>query len=192
MKRGFSLLELMTVVAIVGILASIAVPNLTAMASHYRGIEDARSVLGAVGAARGLSQRNNKPVELAIFSDHAELRTPASLTGTTEDTRRVIGSFTTVRSISFGKARATNLKFFSGSTTTSTVTVGTADAIVRFCAGTDAYYRVVVSGVQTPVCGTGNLASANVRVNFNSANDLYHVELKAPLGSIELKSGAAP
>jgi type IV fimbrial biogenesis protein FimU len=56
--RGFSLVELMTVVILVGVLASIAIPNFLSISRSARNTGDARAISGALNLARMRSAAN--------------------------------------------------------------------------------------------------------------------------------------
>ena len=59
------------------------------MVDGYRALENARVVTSAVAQARGLAQRENVPVEVAVFSNRVELRV-ATVSGTPEELRRTV------------------------------------------------------------------------------------------------------
>lgn len=189
--RGFSFVELMAVVAIVGLLASLAVPNLTQMAQHYRAVEASRELLAAVSQGRAIAQRNNIPVELAFFADHVEIRQGvlgATALANPDAPRRVIDAFgADNRSLNVG-ATLLRVETLTGSSITATTPVGVAAAAIRFCPASDGYFRIGVA--ELPVCSPGDLASQTARVVFTSNGETFNIRVSAPLAAMELKQGA--
>lgn len=186
MARAFSLIEAMVVVAIVGLLAALAVPNLTPLATHYRALEGARSVLAAVNQGRGLAQRHNAPVEVFVEADRLTLRSAVIDENANPDAiRKIVTSWADDRVIHFGEGvRVTGLELIADGTTT-TPQPGQATATFRFCPSSDTYYRVGVA--QTPVCGVGNVTSHTVRLTTALQGQRFLVEVRAALGAIDLR-----
>jgi prepilin-type N-terminal cleavage/methylation domain-containing protein len=190
--RAVTLLEMMIVVTIVGILAGIALPNLAAIARHHRGVEGARAALSAATAARALSQRNNAPVQLTVLSQSMVLgeAVPTAASAPIEIVRKLVTGFNNVRTIALGRdVTILRVELLSGTgAVTSTLTPG-ATATLRFCPATEAYWRLDEAS-QPPVCGAGDLASASAKIVLSSLGDTYHVLVRAPLATLDLKRGS--
>lgn len=186
MARAFSLIEAMVVVAIIGLLAALAVPNLTPLATHYRALEGARSVLAAVNQGRGLAQRHNAPVEVFIEADRLTLRNAVLADDQNPDAiRKIVTSWADDRVIHFGDdATVTGLELTANGVTT-TPRPGQANATFRFCPSSDTYFRV--GAAQTPVCGVGNVTSHAVRLTTALHGQRFVVEVRAALGAIDLR-----
>ncbi len=188
-RRAFTLIEVMAVVVIVGVLASLAAPNFRSMVSHYRANEASRAALAALEAGQGLAQRSNLPVEVAIGANNLDLKLGVvDPTISPDSARRVLTGFTSKKQQKLGGATVLRIETLSGSTVTATALPGTASAILRFCPSSDGYFRY---GVGEPtVCGLGDLASQNARIVMTANGEVFHVLVRAPVGSLNLRSGA--
>jgi len=70
MESGFTLTELIIVMAILGALTAIAIPNFISMMPKYRLNGTARQVMGDLMAARMKAVSLNKKVKVFFFNDH--------------------------------------------------------------------------------------------------------------------------
>ncbi len=70
MESGFTLVELIIVMAIFGILTAIAIPNFISIMPKYRLNGAARQVMGDLMAARMKAVSLNKKVKVFFFNDH--------------------------------------------------------------------------------------------------------------------------
>lgn len=188
-QRAFSMLELMVVVAILGVIASLAVPNIQKSIGHYRAVGNAREVLASVTAGRGLAQRDNAPVQVAFAAKTITIQR-ADVTGTAAEVRKTVTGFSRNRVINLpGDTKLLRMENLNTSgAVTSTVTMP-ATATVRFCSSSDTYFRDNTAGAN-PICGAGNITSGTVRVVFTSEGETWNVKVNAALGNVELKAGA--
>ena len=71
---------------------------------------------------------------------------------------------------------------------TSTVRGGEVGAFLIFCASSESYYREDTPAA-LPVCGTGNLVSAEAKIILKAQGETQHVRVRRALGAIDLKAG---
>ena len=188
-RRAFSLLELMVVVAILGVIASLAVPNIQKSVGHYRAVGNAREVLAAVTAARGLAQRDNAPVELSLAPTIVNI-SRADFTGTAAEVRKTVTGFSRTRPITLpGDSKILRLENLGPTGAVASTVTLPATATVRFCSTSDTYFRDSTAAAN-PICGSGNLTSGTVRIVFTSQGETWNVKVNAALGNVELKAGA--
>ena len=175
--RGFTLIEAIIVVAIIGIVASLAVPSMLTLSQKYHGIESARSMLYAVSQARAYSQKRGEPFRILIQPSSITIQ-KSLLSGNVTDLVRTISGFEDFRTIGLGDAVASSV-VVNGTAEAP----GTAAAAVTFCASGDGHF-VTASG---PVCKVGDLASSEASVKFKVGGEAFQIDVSAPLGTIDLK-----
>lgn len=194
--RAVTLIEVMVVLAIAGILATMAVPSFQEMALHYRAQENARGVLQAMSQARGLSQRENQPMRLVIKADNTvTVERPAFGAVTPQQiaasTRRLVVGYTEDRVSHLPDGViVTGIDFLapSGGTVTGTALPGTAGAVLVFCSSGESYYRDATT--LAPVCRVGSLTSSSAKIRFTVLGKPFHVRINEALGTIDLRTGS--
>ena len=178
----------MIVIAVAGIIATLAVPSFQSMAQHYRGIEAARAALAAVSEGRALAQRSNEPVQVRVELQRIVL-SKAVYAESADVIRKNVTSFEEVRVVALPTdVKATKLEYLTGSGTVDSSVAAGAGATLIFCASSDSYFRFKSSGV--PVCGIGNLASSMARIVLKGVDGPHNIRVNAALGSLDVKSGA--
>jgi prepilin-type N-terminal cleavage/methylation domain-containing protein len=193
-SHAFTLLEVMAVIAVVGIFAAMAMPSLVEMTRGYRGNEAARQTLAYLSEARARSQRNNAPVQLTIKHTASpapgvsviELRDAVVDSGTVP-----LDQVTTVRrNIKFPTAASvthvTDTRFVE-IVVGGVATPATSSPTLIFCPTTDGYFRLGATNVAA--CSVGDLASASASVRFRFGSKLYFAKVTSAIGQLELRSG---
>jgi len=194
--RAVTLLEVMVVLAIAGILATMAVPSFQEMALHYRAQENARGVLQAMSQARGLAQRENQPMRLVIKSNNTVgVERPTFGTATPQQiaasTRRLVVGYTEDRVTHLPDGVVVNgIDFLSptGGSVSSTALPGSAEAVLVFCASGESYYRD--ASTLTPVCRVGSLTSSSARIRYTVLGKPFTLRINEALGTIDLRTGS--
>ncbi len=187
-SRGFTLLEAMVVVVLVGILSALAVPNIQATISHYKATTNSREALVAINAARGLSQRNNAPVELSLGVETVNLA-EAVVRGSPAEVRKVVERFVVKRTITMpGDLQFLRIDTLAADGRTVASSQAAPGASLRFCSSSDNYFREDTVAA-APICGVGNLASRTAKIVFTTGGEVWHVRVNAPLGNVDLKAG---
>jgi prepilin-type N-terminal cleavage/methylation domain-containing protein len=178
--RAFSLLELMAVVAIAGVLAAVAVPNLTTLSAGYRGREAARAALFAIAEGRNESQQINKAVRAEVFSDRIELSQPDTIV-----TAGLIARVATWKPLRTFKLGSTFTSVVAPSGTV-TPTVGAA-ATTFFCPSSEASWLDDATGL--PLCRLGDVASGGGVTTFKLSQGaaLFQIELSPALAGFKLR-----
>ena len=191
-SRAFTLAETMVVVAVIGVTVSLAVTTFRALREHASAREDRAAVLSAVANARTLSQRQNAPVEIVVLPHEIQLAT-AVVTGGPESVRRVVTSYALAATVSL--PRTVNFirvdVLAAGGSIASSYAAGPL-AVVQVCPSSDSYFRngAGLGLAGQPVCGVGNLASADAKIVFVTHGETHHVRVRAALGTFDLRDGA--
>ena len=73
--RGFTLMELMVVIVIIGVIAAIAVPNFTGLISRYRLEGSLQQLLGAINEAQRLAMLKSQSCRIMIDPDTNNITT---------------------------------------------------------------------------------------------------------------------
>ena len=177
--RGFSLLEVMAVVAIVGLLASLAVPNLTELSRGYRARESARAVLFALSDARNHAQQKNSAIQVEVFSDRIVISEPtiAATTGLLH----FVSGWTESRTYPL-QVTMTSVATAGGPVVPSIVAPGR----IFFCASSEASW--LDQSTSLPFCPLGDLSSAGGDILFTRFNQNFKIRMKAALASLSLGS----
>lgn len=179
----------MVVLAIVGIIATLAIPSFQSMVHNYRGMEASRIALAAVAEGRALAQRGNAPVRVRIEAKQVVLST-ATFVEAADSVRKNVTGYTDARVIPLpSDVRLTRLELLGPTgAITSTFAAGSVGAVLVFCSSNDSYFRESPGGA--PVCGIGNLASSTSRIVMKAVDGEHNIRVNAPLGSLDVKSGA--
>ncbi len=183
--KGFSLIELMVVLAIATVLATLAIPNLTGMVRRHRALEAAQAARAVISEARAIAQRDDRPVQMLVQAGGIVLQ-PAVISAAApiDAPRRPVTGYGAGRTIKFGVAQAVEIVFTDGGTPTNALP-GTPAAAIKICASTNTYYRDAVS--QTPECRAGDLVSRPIQVRFMVSGIRFSVFVGAALANAEVR-----
>ena len=177
--RGFSLVELMSVVAIAGVIASLAVPNLAELARGYRARESARAVLFAVSDARNHAQQKNSAVQVEVFSDRVVVYDP--VVAVTGGLLHFVSGWTATRTYPLA-VTVTSVPTSAGLVSPSIVT----PARVFFCASSEASW--IDQTTLQPYCPLGDLASASGDMVFSMSSLTFKIRMRAAMASLSMGS----
>lgn len=171
--RGFTMTELMVVVAIVGVLGALALPRFSETARTFRSREVAQEVLSALRGGRTLADKRNEPVLVREVQGNIALYTAQLLPPTD-------GYLVAVDMNDWELFRIFALQDVK-------FTAFPPDGIV-FCPSGDARYRRnTTSG--DPVCALDDLASppGESTIRFEVVDMRYQVLFNAALATSRLR-----
>jgi prepilin-type N-terminal cleavage/methylation domain-containing protein len=193
-SRAFTLLEIMVVLAIVGIFAAMAIPSMVELTRGYRANEAARQTLAYLNEARMRSQRNNAPVQMTM--KYTALPSPGVSVIELRDAVVESGAVPLAEVTSVRR----NIKFPAAASVThvidtrfievnvgGTITPATSSPTLIFCPTTDGYFRLGTTN--TAACNVGDLASATGAVRFRFGSKFYFAKVTSAIGQLELRSG---
>jgi len=115
MESGFTLVELIIVMAVFGILTAIAIPTFVSMMPKYRLNGSARQVMGDLMAARMKAVKENTTVKVEWISDH-EYKV------STDSEEKTIDIQTNYRDITINSFKNINFKS-TGTANTGSITI---------------------------------------------------------------------
>jgi len=177
--RAFSLIEVMAVVAIVGVLGSLAAPNLVGLARGYRARESARAVLFAMSDARNHAQQKNSAVRVEVFSDRVVVYEP--VVALTTGLLQFVSGWTATRTYPLA-VTVTSVPTSAGLVSPSLGVPGR----VFFCASSEASWIDLTT--QQPFCPLGDLASASGDMVFSQSSATFKIRMRAAMASLSMGS----
>jgi type IV fimbrial biogenesis protein FimT len=114
--RGFTLVELMVALAVIGVTATLAAPDLSRLMANYRVRGEAESVLNGLNFARAEAVRRNSAVTFALGS------------GTTRWSVRQVSPATTLQAQSANDALGTTVSSSTSNTSVTFISTGLLQA----------------------------------------------------------------
>lgn len=172
-NRGFTMIELLVVLSIIGIATSLALPPLASAARTFRSRDQAQELLSGIRSARALSQKRNEPVLLRAAPGALNLFTAGFVGGRD-------GYLVAVDSQAWTHHRTIHLPDIK-------LSEFPVNGFV-FCPGGEARFRVdSLNG--DPLCALGDVAAPGTTVVFSVLDVGYLIEVNAALGSAALRRG---
>lgn len=156
-NRGFSLVELMVVVAMVGIMAGLAVPQISASSRRANAAVPALRVHGFTSEARNLARRTNRCVKVDRSTDGTSLTastfSTCALTEVCRCRASALPDATMTLVMADGIPRDGTVGAFTGNVTTAAfASVATSgDGIVFLADGSTPYAGAVTISVSVPL-----------------------------------------
>jgi Tfp pilus assembly protein FimT len=126
-QEGFSLLDMMVTTAVMGVLTTVAIPNLSSALQAHRLTASLRKTVGGIRVARSSAITRNQQSRITLSADNATLTVEVNAGGTwtAVGTPAVLDSGVTVSSVS----PSGGLVFTSQGTVANPVTVTVQNAV---------------------------------------------------------------
>lgn len=128
--RGFTLVEMLVVLIIVGVISAVASPNLLGLLNRYRVRQAKQTLVGAIKEAQRQAMRQGKVCRVSINSNSN------TITGTPPDcllSRRKIDDNITIRSNIPGAIPNISFSFRGSTTKMGTIVLSSANTQLQEC-----------------------------------------------------------